>query len=486
MNTRISKMLVCGHDRVAALTVDGKVLCHGSTQYSDEDFQCSAVEDQTGSTLTSRVIFGSNTSVIIDAHGNLSAAGTDDYGQASPIANWKGPFVDVVCAFRHSVGLRKDGTVVACGWEDFGQCDVSGWHDITAIAAGLFHTLGLRKDGIVIGCGDNDDHQLDIDDWSDIVSIVCSDHHSVGLKSDGTVVACGNPEHGACNVSDWKNIVKVICGGYHTVGLRNDGTVVACGDNDIHTKNVGGRCDVDSWTDVKDIVCSDYFTLGLRNDGTVLFCGHNNNGVADVRQWSDIVHIVCNELAVFGLKKDGTVVTCGTGDFFSYEPVTKWKLFTSYETIDEDFQKNLDQRIEAAKSKSATPAKSASSGTSSNTSASSGYTSGSQRSNWFPWVLFVLALLAGIFYFTTQPVPETHSPTEPTTAQSTEPNYPVAYVNISDALNLRTAPGQDYNIITTMPNGEKVYVQKTQNGWAYVIYKNYTGWCSADYLDFEK
>ena len=147
MNTRISQMLECGYDRLAALTTDGKVLCHGASKYTEEESQCSIVADNTGKKLITRVIFGSNTSVAMDVNGNLYAGGTNDYNQVSPISGWKGPFVDVVCAFRHSVGLRKDGTVVACGWKDFGQCDVSGWHDITAIAAGLFHTLGLRKDG---------------------------------------------------------------------------------------------------------------------------------------------------------------------------------------------------------------------------------------------------------------------------------------------------------------------------------------------------
>ncbi|MBQ6207692.1 MAG: hypothetical protein IJK52_11515, partial [Oscillospiraceae bacterium] len=42
----------------------------------------------------------------------------------------------------HTVGLRIDGTVAAVGWNDYGQCDVSDWRDITAVAAGYFQTLG--------------------------------------------------------------------------------------------------------------------------------------------------------------------------------------------------------------------------------------------------------------------------------------------------------------------------------------------------------
>ena len=32
--------------------------------------------------------------------------------------------------FLHTVGLKFDGTVVAVGYNEFGQCDVSGWTNI--------------------------------------------------------------------------------------------------------------------------------------------------------------------------------------------------------------------------------------------------------------------------------------------------------------------------------------------------------------------
>ena len=36
-----------------------------------------------------------------------------------------------------------------------GQCDVSGWRDIVAVAAGKFHTVGLKRDGTVVAVGWN-------------------------------------------------------------------------------------------------------------------------------------------------------------------------------------------------------------------------------------------------------------------------------------------------------------------------------------------
>ena len=65
-----------------------------------------------------------------------------------------------------TVGLKKDGTVVAIGYNDDGQCNVSGWKDIVAISAGYYHTVGLKKDGTVVAVGLNDYGQCDVDVWN--------------------------------------------------------------------------------------------------------------------------------------------------------------------------------------------------------------------------------------------------------------------------------------------------------------------------------
>src|SRR4030065_497411 len=57
---------------------------------------------------------------------------------------------------RHTVGILPDGTVVAMGKNDEGQCDVGGWTNITQIAAGGAHTVGL-KNGTVVATGRNNE-----------------------------------------------------------------------------------------------------------------------------------------------------------------------------------------------------------------------------------------------------------------------------------------------------------------------------------------
>lgn len=74
------------------------------------------------------------------------------------------------------------------------------------IAAGSLHTVGLKADGTVVAVGENDRGQCAVSKWTDIVAIAAGDYHTVGLKADGTVVAVGNNKHGQCNLSEWTDI----------------------------------------------------------------------------------------------------------------------------------------------------------------------------------------------------------------------------------------------------------------------------------------
>ena len=80
------------------------------------------------------------------------------------------------------------------------------WTDIVSIAAGGYHTVGLKVDGTVVATGKNDDGQCNVSDWTDIVSIAADDYHTVGLKADGTVIAAGYNGSGECDVSSWTDI----------------------------------------------------------------------------------------------------------------------------------------------------------------------------------------------------------------------------------------------------------------------------------------
>ena len=215
---------------------------------------------------------------------------------------------------HHTVGVKADGTVVAVGDNQDGQCNVSGWRDIVAISAVSSHTIGLKADGTVVAVGENKDGQCNVNGWRDIVAISAGNCHTVGLKADGTVVAVGFYYDGRCNVSGWRDIVAISAGIRHTVGLKVDGTVVAVGSNADLFGDHAGQCNVSGWRDIVAISAGDYHTVGLKADGTVVAVGYNLYGQCNVSGWRDIVAISTPLDLTVGLKADGTVVAVGNNE----------------------------------------------------------------------------------------------------------------------------------------------------------------------------
>ena len=245
-----------------------------------------------------------NHTVGLKADGTVVATGQNDHGQCN-VSNWK-DVVAVNAGFNHTVGVKSNGTVAADGYNNSGECDVSDWTDIVAASAGSDHTVGLKADGTVVAIGDNRFGQCNVSDWTDIIAVSAGGHCTVGLKADGTVVAVGigydSQYSGQRDLSDWTDIVAVDENGHHVVGLKADGTVVAAGENDY------GQCNVGDWTGII-AVCAGYrYTVGLKADGTVVAVGKNDEGQCDVSDWTDIVAVSAGFEHTVGLKSDGTVV----------------------------------------------------------------------------------------------------------------------------------------------------------------------------------
>jgi uncharacterized repeat protein (TIGR02543 family) len=237
--------------------------------------------------------------------GTVVAVGYNSYGQCD-VGNWT-DIVQVDGGYEHTVGLKTDGTVVAIGYNEYGQCDVGNWTDITQVVAGRGHTVGLKSDGTVAAVGLNEYRQCDVGNWTDIIQVAAGANswHTVGLKSDGTVVAVGGGWDGECDVTDWTDIIQVAAGGHHTVGLKSDGTVVARGRNNY------GECDVGGWTEIVQIATGCQLTIGLRSDGTVLAAGWNDYGQCRVGEWTDITQVAAGMVHTIGLRSDGSVSATG-------------------------------------------------------------------------------------------------------------------------------------------------------------------------------
>ncbi len=165
-----------------------------------------------------------------------------------------------------SLFLKKDGTAWACGYNMYGSLGtgttstqdsvpkmISNLSGIKNISAGGLHSLFLKNDGTVWACGDNASGQLGITGYSvinvpmqipsltNIIAINAGYYHSLFLKGDGTVWACGSNFYGQLGdgtvssstvpvqVSSLTNIVAIAAGESHSLYLKNNGTVWATG-----------------------------------------------------------------------------------------------------------------------------------------------------------------------------------------------------------------------------------------------------------------
>lgn len=126
-----------------------------------------------------------------------------DMESFSDVLNWT-DIRQVAASSGHVVGLRRDGTVVACGFNIGGSCNVGGWKDIIAVAAEeidcdayeeLAYTLGLTKDGRVLFAGGvipgREREHRQIATWRNVVQISTCASGICALTAYGTVKLSG-------------------------------------------------------------------------------------------------------------------------------------------------------------------------------------------------------------------------------------------------------------------------------------------------------
>lgn len=125
------------------------------------------------------------------------------------------------------MAIKNDGTVVAWGYNAYGQTNVpSGLSGVVAVAAGWYHSLALREDGTVTAWGRNSWSQTNVPAGLDnVVAVSAGADDSIALRNDGTVVAWGGGSSGQTNVPPWlSNVVAIASGQDHHLALLNDGS----------------------------------------------------------------------------------------------------------------------------------------------------------------------------------------------------------------------------------------------------------------------
>lgn len=318
-----SKMISCRGFDTACVKVDGSVTVLG------KDWDAGDWTDIVSISVARDHIVG------LKSNGTVVAAGDNDKGQCN-VSSWTDA-AEIAASLQLTVALLNSGKVVVAGTNEDGQHDAAQWRDIVSICTNGSCIVGLKADGTVVAVGKNDEGQCNVNDWSNIVNICVVGSQTVGLHADGTVVAVGNNDRRQCNVSGWSNIVAICAGDSHTVGLRADGTVVAVGNN------VLGQCNVSDWSNIVAICSGDYHTVGLRADGTVVATGKNDYGRCDVSGWTDIIAISVGIFHTVGLRSDGTLVATGLNNSGPCD-VEGIKLFDNYLNIEQERSEKMPKR----------------------------------------------------------------------------------------------------------------------------------------------
>ena len=195
--------------------------------------------------------------------------------------------VDV--GFFHTVALRNDGTVLACGDDSFGQCEVERWRNVKAVCAGAYHTVALFSDGTVAAIGRSDEGQCETSEWRDIIAVTAADYATFGLKADGSIVCCGYNNY--YMLQDWPKATAISGGSYALAALKENGEALI--------SHESARSD--ELTDLAGIAVNTGYAVGLREDGSTV-CS-----AADLSDWRNIVAVSASANAILGLDSQGSV-----------------------------------------------------------------------------------------------------------------------------------------------------------------------------------
>jgi len=275
---------------------------------------------------------------------------------------------------NHTLVVMADGTVMACGQNDYGQIgdgtsgnaryalvETVGLSGVTNIAGGGSHTVALKSDGTVRTWGQNWYGQLGDNSGTDrsspvavsgltgAVAVDAGSSHSVALKSNGSVWAWGNNSAGqlgdGTTTTRWtpvqvsgfsSGVAAIAAGSSHTVALKSDGSVWAWGYN-MYGQLGNGTNTASSVpvqvsglsSGVTAIAAGGSHNVALKSDGTLWAWGYNSSGqlgdgTSIMRRTpvqvsgltNGVTTIAAGGNHTMALKADGTVWVWGNNSWF--------------------------------------------------------------------------------------------------------------------------------------------------------------------------
>lgn len=206
--------------------------------------------------------------------------------------------------------LKKDGTVVSFGLNEDDTKKVNSFKRIVDIAAGDKHLVALNDKGRVYAVGDNEYGQCDVYDYKNVSKVYCFKNATVLTSDDGKLNYCGTLL-GSSQLKNYKDPLDIASSDNYLMILNNDKTT-----NTI--SNQGNILETNKWRNIIDIACGDDFLVGLRSDGVLLVISDNSDFVSNASSWTNIITITSIDnylIAYDGNKIYGT----GVNDNFDFE-----------------------------------------------------------------------------------------------------------------------------------------------------------------------
>jgi len=266
---------------------------------------------------------------------------------------------------RHTVAVKCDGTVVAAGDNEYGQCDVSDWEDIVQVSAGIDYTLGLKKDGTVLAVGNNSYGRCEVSDWKDVISIYAG-RYPIGVTISGEIVTTSQYINDEYDVESIEDIIYVSMDDMGSVILINKkGEVVSLTNKELLVKksqrfisNLDNPISAQSsfllnaaLFDTGDLIVKDVistFSIGNKKYTNIVQYDINSDLVGMVdkfgnakivscvtqnifldkfkegwKGWEEIISISVGLNYAIGLKSDGTVAAVGDNTYGQCD-VSEW------------------------------------------------------------------------------------------------------------------------------------------------------------------
>ncbi len=290
-------------------------------------------------------ITGADTSA--EAYSIIDGMNIKELEKIEKLGTLRGELPEKVLAVgaHHTVGLKSDGTVIAAGSNEKGQCDVSYWDNIVAIDAGYYHTIALTKDGRVLASGSNEYGQCEVSQFENVVQIAAGAYTTYVLLEDGTIESAGFSNEGV--FSEIKNAKKIFAGSYAAACVTEDGRMVvshmslslsekwavsaAIGTGWIAVLMPDGSvlsCDdlLDEWQDILTISGGSNVILGIKSDGSLNAYFFDKRDCLPLDEYKNVLAAAAGGSHSAILLADGSVAAFGNNEYGECDTKT-WNLF---------------------------------------------------------------------------------------------------------------------------------------------------------------